>query len=44
MWTPEKEKLLRDEIEKLFRLRTPAKDIMDVEGPGSTERDHIHCN
>lgn len=30
-WTPEKELVLRNEVELLFRRRTPANDIIDVD-------------
>ena len=30
-WTAEKERILRDEVERRFRARTPAQDIMSAD-------------
>jgi hypothetical protein len=43
MWTPEKEQVLRNEVELLFRRHTPAKDILDVDWRVRVPRTEI-CN
>jgi hypothetical protein len=41
MWTRENEIALRIEVQKLFRLRTPAKDILDVDWRNRVPRTEV---
>jgi hypothetical protein len=41
MWTTTSEILLRLEVQKLFRLRTPAKDILDVDWRNRVPRTEV---